>query len=152
MIREELVLPQIERPGYGYSSAYVHSGILWTSGLIPKIDGAIRARGIVGDTISLQQARDAATLCALQGLAIAADAAGGRSHVRAMFKSTCYVACTADFPDISEIAEAARFTMNDAFGEKIDYVRSTVGVMRLPANSPVMFDFAFLIQDVEADR
>ncbi|HEX7387487.1 MAG TPA: RidA family protein [Castellaniella sp.] len=146
MIAENLSLPTIENPAFRYSSARVHDDVIWTSGLIPKIKGVVEPSGIVGESITLPQACAAARLCALQGLAIAVRAAGGRrSAVRGMLTSTCYVACTAQFAGISDIADAAQQVMADAFGKSPDYVRSTVGVVRLPANSPVMFDFSFVL-------
>ena len=146
MIAENLSLPIIESPAFRYSSARVHDDVIWTSGLIPKINGIVEPNGIVGETITLAQACSAARLCALQGLAIAVSAAGGRrSGVQGMLASTCYVACTSQFTGISDIADAAQQVMADAFGKNPDYVRSTVGVVRLPANSPVMFDFSFVL-------
>lgn len=145
MIKKELFLPKIEKPGYQYSSAIANGNVLWTSGIIPKHNGIVQMTGILGDSISLEEVKQQAEICALQGLAIAASYTGSREKVKQLFKSTCYVACTKNFEYISEIADFARIVMVDSFVENFDYVRSTVGVTRLPANSPVMFDFAFII-------
>ena len=56
----------------------VSNGTARTSGQLPRIDGKLTCLGRLGDTVTVEQGREAAAVCALNALAVL-EAALGRS-------------------------------------------------------------------------
>src|SRR5262245_8877025 len=57
---------------------YVKSGsLIFISGQIPMRDGTLSSKGSVPGSVSIEEAREAAARCALNAVAVLADACGG---------------------------------------------------------------------------
>ena len=69
-------LPPVAAPVAAYVPAVVHGGLVYTSGQLPFVDGALPVTGKVGADVSAEDAKAYARTCALNALAAAADAAG----------------------------------------------------------------------------
>ncbi|MGP5829617.1 RidA family protein, partial [Pseudomonas aeruginosa] len=86
--------------GGAYQPVVLHAGIAYVSGQLPRQHGELRWTGKVGSELDLEQARQAARLCAARCLQALEEALGGLQRVERLLKVTGYVASAAGFvPD-----------------------------------------------------
>src|SRR4051812_22162953 len=102
------MLPQAPKPVAAYVP-FVRSGnLIYISGQIPFGDGKLICTGPVPTAVSLEQARAAAKQCALNGLAIFADALDGDlDRVRRIVRLGVFVCSDAGFVDQPKVANGA---------------------------------------------
>lgn len=132
-----LALPAVVAPLAAYVPAARVGNQVWTSGQLPMIDGALRVTGKVGAEVALDDAVEAARVCALNALAAAAAVAGGVDAIRSIDKVVVYVASDPAFTSQAAVANGASQLFLELFGEAGKHVRSAVGVRVLPLDSPV---------------
>ncbi len=138
-----LRLPTPARPAFAYVPVVQHCELIFVSGQLPKVDGQVQATGIVGAGVTLAQARDAAIVCTLQGLACAAEHLGNLDLIDRVLRVTGFVASAPDFHEQPEGIDAASDLLEKTFGEDGRHARSAVGVCALPRAAPVEIEFIF---------
>lgn len=112
--------------------------LLWVSGQVPRFNHEIRHTGVVGQQVSMEQAREAARLCLANFLSIVAAACDGDlSCVTQVIRITGYVRGGADFAMQSEVINAASEVLTQLFGERGKHARSAIGVHSLPGGAAV---------------
>ncbi|WP_029149409.1 RidA family protein [Microbacterium indicum] len=137
-------LPTVASPVAAYIPAKVHGDIVWTSGQLPFVSGALPATGKVGDGHGLVPAADAqdmARTAALNAIAAAADAVGGVDRLTGVFKVTGFVASDPTFTGQPGVINGASTVLGEIFGDA--HSRSAVGVAALPLDAPVEVEVAF---------
>ena len=72
-----IALPPAPRPVAAYVPAVRSGDLIFVSGQIPMVAGALTARGPVPSSVGVEAATAAARQCALNALAVLADALGG---------------------------------------------------------------------------
>ena len=130
-------LPLAAQPAFNYVPVVVHADLAYVSGQLPKVDGEVRVLGRVGDTVSVEQAQEAARICAIQALACLAEALGSIDRVARIVKLSGFVASTPEFFEHPKVIDAASKLMVDVFGDAGRHARSAWGLLALPRNSPV---------------
>ena len=130
-------LPSAPSPGGSYLPATRAGALLFTSGQLPFKEGQLPYTGKVGGEVSVEEAREAARLCALNALAVIKAEAGSLENVRRVAKVTGYVASAAGFNDQPGVINGASDLLNEVFGERGLHARSAVGVAELPLDAPV---------------
>jgi len=131
-------LPAIPRPAGSYVPATRITGtVLFTAGQLPFEDGRLPYTGKVGEDVSVEEAKEAARLCALNALAAVEAEAGTLKNVRRVAKVTGYVASAPGFSEQPEVINGASDLLSVIFGEKGLHARAAVGVSELPLNAPV---------------
>lgn len=138
-----LKLPEAATPSFDYIPVKQCGHVLYVSGQLPKQGGEVLITGSCGADVSLEEAQAAAEVCVLQGLACAAEAAGGLDNVAGVLKVTGFVSSTADFHDQPKVLDAASSLLRKVFGESGRHARSAVGVAALPRRAPVEIEFIF---------
>ncbi|MTE22645.1 RidA family protein [Microbacterium sp. ZXX196] len=141
-------LPDVAAPVAAYIPAKVHGDLVWTSGQLPFVSGALPATGKVGDGHGLVPASDAqemARTCALNAIAAAAAAAGGVDRLEGVFKVTGFVASDPSFTGQPGVINGASELLGEIFGEAGRHNRSAVGVAVLPLDAPVEVEVAFIL-------
>lgn len=138
-----LLLPEPATPAHHYLPAVVHERLVLVSGQLPKEDGEVRVRGKVGAHVDLEEARHAARICTLQGLACAAAAVGELNLIRRVLRVGGWVASAAGFHDQPRVIDASSELLTDVFGNDGRHSRAAVGVAELPRNAPVEIEFIF---------
>ncbi|WP_307718148.1 RidA family protein [Rhodococcus rhodnii] len=113
----------------------VHS-IVRTAGMTPRVDGRLLLTGRVGDDVDVLRARDAAAVAVGNALAAARSLVAVGERLRCA-ELIVYVACTADFTELSTVADGASDVIAAEFGSDELPARSAVGVHALPGGSPV---------------
>ena len=131
-----LELPAVVPPVAAYVPAVRTGDLVFTSGQLPMVEGALPAVGKVGAQVTPEQAKDLARTCALNGLA-AIDALVGLESVVRVVKVVGFVASTADFTGQPGVVNGASELLGDVFGEAGSHARSAVGVAALPLDAPV---------------
>lgn len=138
-----LELPAVAAPVASYIPAKIHGDIVWTSGQLPFVDGALPATGKVGTDVDAGAAQDLARICALNAIAAAADAVGGVDRLTGVFKVTGFVSSAPSFTGQPGVINGTSNLLGEIFGEAGAHSRSAVGVPVLPLDSPVEVEVAF---------
>lgn len=136
-------LPPVVPPVAAYIPATVHGDLVYTSGQLPMIAGALPATGKVGGAVDADEARSYARQCALNAIAAAADAVGGVDRLARVVKVVGFVASVPEFTGQPGVINGASEVLGEIFGEAGRHARSAVGVPVLPLDSPVEVEVVF---------
>ena len=139
-------LPAVVPPVAAYIPAKAHGDLIYTSGQLPMVAGALPATGKVGDGHGLVPASDAkgyARQCALNAIAAAAAVAGGADRLTGVVKLTGFVASVPEFTGQPGVINGASEILGEIFGDAGRHARSAVGVPVLPLDSPVEVEVVF---------
>ncbi|MDQ3578912.1 MAG: RidA family protein [Actinomycetota bacterium] len=131
-----LTLPSVAAPVGSYVPAVRTGSLVFTSGQLPIVDGALAATGKVGSEISPEEAQGLARTCALNALAAIDDLVGIDSVVRVV-KIVGFVASAAGFTGQPAVLNGASDLLASVFGEQGVHARAAVGVAELPLGAPV---------------
>ncbi|MFB8187777.1 RidA family protein [Microbacterium sp. NPDC055988] len=138
-------LPAVAAPVAAYVPAVAHGGLVYTSGQLPFVAGALPAVGKVGDAVSAEDAKVYARTCALNALAAAADAAGGVDRIGGVLRVGGFVASAEAFTGQPGVINGASEVLGEIFGEAGRHARAAVGVAELPLGSPVEVEVTFIL-------
>jgi enamine deaminase RidA (YjgF/YER057c/UK114 family) len=136
-------LPPVVPPVAAYIPATVHGDLVYTSGQLPMVSGALPATGKVGGTVDADAAKGYARQCALNAIAAAAAAVGGVDRLTRVIKVTGFVASVPEFTGQPGVINGASELLGEVFGEAGRHARSAVGVPVLPLDSPVEVEVVF---------
>jgi enamine deaminase RidA (YjgF/YER057c/UK114 family) len=132
-----LELPDVPEPAGAYVPATRIGNLVFTAGQLPLEAGELHTAGKVGATVSVDDAYEAARLCALNALAAAAAEFGGLNQLRRIVKVTGFVASAPGFNLQPQVINGASELVGELFGEAGLHARSAVGVAELPLDAPV---------------
>jgi enamine deaminase RidA (YjgF/YER057c/UK114 family) len=133
-------LPDVVPPVAAYTPAVVDGNLVYTSGQLPMVSGALPATGKVGEGHGLIPADDAkqyARTCALNALAAAKSVIGSLDRVTRVVKVVGFVASDPSFTGQPGVINGASEVLGEIFGDAGVHARSAVGVAVLPLDSPV---------------
>jgi enamine deaminase RidA (YjgF/YER057c/UK114 family) len=136
-----LELPPVAKPVAAYLPAVAAGTLVFTSGQLPFVDGALLATGLVSSdgaegSVSAELARQLAARCALNALA-AVHALRGLPVGLRVVKVTGFVASAPGFSGQAGVIDGASSLLGSVFGDDGRHARSAVGVSALPLGSPV---------------
>ncbi len=138
-----LVVPEGSKPVAAYIPAVVSGSLVFTSGQLPMVDGALSATGKVGAEVTPEDAKALARNCVLNGLAAARSAIGSLDRITRVVKVVGFVASDPSFTGQSGVINGASELLGEIFGEPGQHARSAVGVAALPLDAPVEVEFVF---------
>ena len=92
---------------------------------------------VVGDTVSMEQAEEAARRCIINLMAALKDYLGDLDKVKNITKIQVFVNSKTGFMQQHLVANAASQLLYDVFGEKGRHARTAVGTNQLPMDAPV---------------
>jgi len=124
----------------------VHRGVARTSGQLPRIAGALTCRGRLGDTVTVEEGREAAAVCALNALSVLEVALGSLDRIERVLSVTGYVASAPDFHQQPAVVDGASKVLADVFGEAGRHTRSAVGVAALPRGGAVEIEVTVAVR------
>ena len=133
-------LPEAAAPVANYVPYVIDGGQLWVAGQVPFWNGAVKYTGIVGQDVPVDDAVDAARVCALNILAQAKAALGDLDRVARVIKLVGFVNGAPGFTDQPKVINGASDLMVEVFGDKGLHARSAVGAGGLPLGVPVEVD------------
>jgi enamine deaminase RidA (YjgF/YER057c/UK114 family) len=131
-----LHLPEPPKPVAAYVPAVRTDETIFVSGQVPLVSGKLAHQGRVGHEVNLEEAQDAARLCALNCLAVV-SAMINLDDVAQIVKVTGYVAANQNFTDQPKVINGASMMLTYVFGPAGRHARAAVGVFNLPLGAPV---------------
>ncbi|GAA2043807.1 RidA family protein [Agromyces tropicus] len=133
-------VPGVAAPVAAYVPAVVTGNLVYTSGQLPFVSGALPATGKVGDghgLVPADEAKEYARLCALNALAAVKSQLGSLDRVTRIVKVVGFVASDPAFTGQPGVVNGASEFIGEVFGDAGVHARSAVGVAVLPLDAPV---------------
>ncbi|WP_062131060.1 RidA family protein [Demequina aestuarii] len=135
-----LTLPSVATPVGTYTPARRIGDLVYTSGQLPLVDGALVATGLVGQRagdVGPERAVECARAAVLNALAAVASVTDGIDSVLGIVKMTGFVASAPGFTGQPAVLNGASAILAEVFGDQGRHARSAVGVAALPLGAPV---------------
>ena len=142
-----LKLPDVVAPVAAYVPAVRTGAYVYTAGQLPFVEGKLPATGKVGADVGVDQAKELARTCVLNGLAAAASVGGGLAAIRRVVKVTGFVASAPDFTGQPQVVNGASELLLEVLGDAGRHARSAVGVAVLPLDAPVEVELIVEVED-----
>ena len=138
-----LILPPAPPLAGLYKPILVIENFLYVSGQGPMLNDGSLYTGRVGETLTLEQGKEAARHVALTMLATISTHFGNVDRIKRLVKTLGMVNCTPDFGDQPLVINGYSELMSDVFGPENGVgVRSAVGMM-LPSQVAVEIEAMF---------
>lgn len=137
LARMKIDLPTVAAPVGSYVPAVRLGSQVLTSGQLPMQAGRLICTGKVGKDVTVEQAAEAAKVAVLNGLAAAAQVAGGIDRIDRVIRLAVFVNSAPGFTDQPKVANGASDFLAEVFGESGRHVRAAVGVAELPLDAAV---------------
>ncbi len=135
--KQGITLPTPVPPVAAYVPWKISGNLLYLAGQLSFVDGKLLHPGTVGVDVNIDQARDAARVCAINLMAQINAALGDMERVVQFVRVGGFVNCVAGFADQPAIINGASVLIGDIFGERGLHARVAVGTNALPFNSCV---------------
>lgn len=143
LIELGLAVPELAKPVAAYVPAVISGNLVFTSGQLPFVGGALAVTGKVGAAVDPETAKGLAAICVLNGLAAAQSVIGSLDRITRVVKVVGFVASAPDFTGQPGVINGASELLGEIFGEAGTHARSAVGVAVLPLDSAVEVEFVF---------
>ena len=130
-------IPEAAAPAAMYVPVKKTGNLLFISGQIPVKAGVMQFCGKAGKERTLEEAQEAARLCAINIIAAVKSFTGDLDKVSSIVKITCFVASETGFDKQHLVANGASELLFDVFGEAGRHTRSAVAVNQLPLDATV---------------
>jgi enamine deaminase RidA (YjgF/YER057c/UK114 family) len=133
-----ITIPAPAKPVANYVGHVRTGSLVFVSGQVPLLDGKVLHPGIVGQTVTADDAKLAARQACINVIAQLRDACGGDlTRVVRIVKLTGFVASAPDFTGHPGVINGASDLMAEVFGDAGKHARAAVGVAALPLNASV---------------
>lgn len=130
-------LPPVPAPAGSYVPAARAGELVFTAGQLPLHHGELLYTGKVGATVTLEEAREAAALCAVNALSAVLSLGDEASGTLRVVKVVGYVASAEGFGGQPQVLNGASELLGEVLGGEGVHARSAVGVAELPFDAPV---------------
>jgi enamine deaminase RidA (YjgF/YER057c/UK114 family) len=141
----DISLPAPPQPLGAYVGAVQAGNLLFLSGTLPLEGGVPQYIGRIGAELSVEDARNAARLAALNALALARQHLGSLDKVTRVVRLTVTQATTPDFRDHAKVADGASELLASVFGPDKTSTRMVAGVTSLPVGSAVVVELILAV-------
>ena len=140
-IRERLTdlkidLPEPPNPVGIYVPIIRSGSTLFVSGQLPIRNADVVFKGKVGRDISIEEAKSAAELCALNAISILNTVTENVNSLR-ILRLCGYVQCDPEFKEHATIVNGASELFGSVFGDSGIHARLVIGVVSLPLDATV---------------
>ena len=132
-----ITLPSPPQPAGAYVRAVQSGNLLFISGQLPFVEGALKYTGKLGAELTTEQGADAARQAALNALAAADVELGGLDRVRRVVRLAGFVASASGYTEQARVMNGASELVSQVFGDAGLHARLAVGVNELPLGSPI---------------
>lgn len=140
-------IPQAAAPAAMYVPVKQTGNLLFVSGQIPVKEGVMQFTGKAGAEKTLEEAQEAAKLCAINIVAQVKAFVGDLDKVKDIVKITVFVASQTGFDKQHLVANGASQVLFDIFGEAGRHTRSAVSVNQLPLDATVEVEAIIEIEE-----
>ena len=145
-----LTVPEVAKPVAAYVPALRVGNLIFTSGQLPMVSGALAQTGKVGEgqgLVPAEAAKKLAQTCALNAIAAVKSVIGDLDKVTRVVKVVGFVASDPAFTGQPGVINGASELLGKAFGDAGVHARSAVGVAVLPLDAPVEVEITVSVQD-----
>jgi len=141
-----VTLPTVAAPVGAYVPAVRTGSLVYTSGQLPFVNGALPVAGLVGRDVTPEGAKSLAWTAALNAVAAVAsllasetgeEPAVALERVTRVVKVVGFVASDPTFAGQPGVVNGASELLGELFGDAGRHARSAVGVAALPLGAPV---------------
>ena len=132
-----IAVPDVVPPLAAYVPALRHGDLVFTSGQLPMVDGALPRTGKVGAEVSADEATADARQCALNALAAIDAEIGSLDRITRIVKVVGFVSSDPSFTGQPGVINGASELLGRVLGDAGRHARSAVGVSVLPLDSPL---------------
>lgn len=140
-------LPAPAAPAANYLPFVLHDGILHVSGQLPMTERGVDCVGTLGQSVSVEEGKRAARLCAINILAQAKAALGGDlERIRQVLRITGFVASAPGFGEQPMVVNGASDFLVEVLGDRGRHARAAVGVAALPRGAAVEVDAIIAVE------
>jgi enamine deaminase RidA (YjgF/YER057c/UK114 family) len=139
-------LPDLPSPKGIYMPAVLHNGTLYLSGQGPLLEDDTFAKGIVGQDVSLEDAKFHARRTGMVLLAAAQHALGSLDRVERVINVLGMVNAAPGFGDHPKVINGCSELFVEVFGEAGRHARAAVGMGTLPENITVEITAVFAVK------
>ena len=146
LIEMGMPLPVAPKPVAAYVAAVKAGQWVYVSGQLPFVEGKLTVTGRLGAGVSIEDAKQAARIAALNGLA-AASSVVDLDDVIQVVKVTGFVASAPDFYDHPQVVNGASEFLTEVFGDAGRHARAAVGLASLPLNTPVEVEMILFVKE-----
>ncbi len=144
-----LSVPEVAAPLAAYVPALRDGDLVYTSGQLPLVSGALARTGKVGEgdgLVPAADAKDMARTCALNAIAAVKSVVGDLDTVTRVVKVVGFVASDPSFTGQPGVVNGASELLGTAFGDAGVHARSAVGVAVLPLDAPVEVEIVVAVR------
>ena len=118
---------------------------LFIAGQVAFQDGELKFPGKVGDSVTLEEAQQAARICIVNMLAAVKAHVGDLDRVKNVVKVQAFVSSAVGFDKQHIVVNAASELLYDIFGEPGRHARTAVGTNQLPMDACIEIEAIFEI-------
>ena len=141
-----LKLPDIPIPLAAYIPAKQAGKLVFTAGQLPMVNGELISKGLLGQDVEIEEAKNAARVCTLNALAAIKGVIGDLDRIKQVVRVVGYVASIPTFTQQPAIVNGASELLLEIFGEKGKHARSAVGMAVLPLNASVEIELTVEVE------
>jgi enamine deaminase RidA (YjgF/YER057c/UK114 family) len=141
-----LILPEIPKPVAAYIPAKQAGKLVFTAGQLPMVNGELISKGLLGQDVEIEEAKNAARFCTLNALAAIKGVIGDLDRIKQVVRVVGYVASVPTFTQQPAIVNGASELLLEIFGEKGKHARSAVGMAVLPLNASVEIELTVEVE------
>jgi len=142
-----LSIPEPPKPVAAYVPGVKAGGFIYTSGQLPSVNGEIKYKGKVETDISLEEAYEAAKICALNCVGVLKSMLGDLDKVEQIVKIVGFVNSAPDFIMQPKVVNGASELIGALFGEQGQHARCAVGVNALPLDVVCEIEMIVKVKD-----
>ena len=132
-----ITLPEAPKPAGSYVPAVVCDRMVFVAGQLPSLNGGLKYTGRVGTGVGIDDAYEAAELCAISALGVLKAYVGDLDKIEQVVRVGGFVNSADGFTMQPKVINGASDFLVEVFGEKGKHARAAVGVNELPLNAAV---------------
>ena len=141
-----LKLPAPPKPVATYIPAKQSGNLVFTAGQLPMVFGELISKGLLGQDVEIEDAKNAAKICTLNALAAIKGVIGDLDRVKQIIRVVGYVASVPTFTQQPAVVNGASELLLEIFGENGKHARSAVGMAVLPLNASVEIELTVEVE------
>jgi enamine deaminase RidA (YjgF/YER057c/UK114 family) len=141
-----IVLPDPPKPVAAYIPAKQAGNMVFTAGQLPMVNGEVISKGLLGQDVEIEDAKNAAKICTLNALAAIEGVIGDLDRIKQIVRVIGYVASVPTFTQQPAVVNGASELLLEIFGENGKHARSAVGMSALPLNASVEIELTVEVE------
>lgn len=132
-----LELPAVADPAGLYVYTRCVGNLVYVSGQTPDINSVLQYKGVVGETMTVEEGKKAAQLSALNVLSVLKRELGDLDRVKQFVHLTGFVRCAKGFEEHPQVINGASELFRELYGSAGVGTRIALGAYELPEGAAI---------------